>query len=45
MTDEQEYSGFKTRGTDIDDAFSDDIEMDTDVDDVDFEIMDDEYED
>lgn len=45
MTDDIEYSGFRTLGTNIDDAFSDDLEMDEDVDDVEFDMMDDEYED
>ena len=44
MNDDQEYSGFKTRGTDIDDAFSDDIEMDEDVDEVEFDSCEDEDE-
>lgn len=40
--DEQEYSGFKTNGTDIDDAYSDIVEIEEDADDVDFDVMDDE---
>ena len=40
--DELEYSGFKTNGTDIDDAYSDIVEIEEDVDEVDFENMDDE---
>ena len=39
---EEEYSGFKTLGTDIDEAYSGIQESDTD--DVDFDLMDDEDE-
>ena len=39
---DEEYSGFDTLGTSIDDAFSDDIEMDEDVDEVEYDSMSDE---
>ena len=39
---EDEYSGFKTLGTDIDEAYSEMSEIDCD--DVDFDLMDDEDE-
>jgi hypothetical protein len=41
MNDEQEYSGFKTLGTNIDEAYGDDFDMEEDVDDVEFDAMDD----
>lgn len=37
----EEYSGFTTRGTSIDEAYSDDFDIEDDADDVDFENMDD----
>lgn len=38
---EEEYSGFKTLGTDIDEAYSETWELDADVDD----ILEDDYSD
>ena len=34
---EEEYSGFKTRGTDIDEAYSDSWELESDADELDYE--------
>ena len=39
--EDEEYLGFKTLGTDIDEAYSETYES-SDVDDVDFDSMDDE---
>lgn len=39
--DELEYSGFKTNGTDIDDAYSDIVEIEEDADLVDFDSFED----
>ncbi len=36
-----EYSGFNTRGTSIDDAFLDDYDIEEDADDVDFDSFED----
>lgn len=37
-TEPEEYSGFKTRGTDIDDAYStDEWELESDADELDYE--------
>lgn len=40
--EQDDYRGFDTRGTSIDEAFSDDFDIEEDVDDVDFDDMDDE---
>lgn len=42
--DDEDYQGFKTNGTDIDDAYSDAFEDDTDVDEVEFDKYNSNYE-